>query len=90
MESNAYELDLNEIELKKLIIIIEQIYNKDYFKHLLDFYNLFKIKVLKQVIYENKYFIDYKKLYALRNIIIYFSLKSYNQNNFNILIILLN
>ena len=82
MESNAYELDLNEIELKKLIIIIEQIYNKDYFKHLLDFYNLFKIKVLKQVIYENKYFIDYKKLYALRNIIIYFSLKSYNQNNF--------
>ena len=82
MESNAYELNLNEVELKKLIITIEQIYKKNYFKHLLDFYNLFKIKVLKQVIYENKYFIDYKKLYALRNIIIYFSLKSYNQNNF--------
>ena len=84
MELNLYQYKstFNEIKLKKFIITTKQIYYKNYYNNLFDFYNLLKIKVLKQEIYENKYLMTYKKLYALRNIIIYLSLKSYNQNTF--------
>ena len=84
MESDIYDFDspLNQLELKKLFLSIEHIYEKNYYKNLLEFYNLLKIRVLKQVIFENKYFMTYKKLYALRNIIFYFSLKLYGKINF--------
>ena len=84
MESDIYDFDspLNQLELKKLFLTIEHIYEKNYYKNLLEFYNLLKIRVLKQVIFENKYFMTYKKLYALRNIIFYFSLKLYGKINF--------
>ena len=84
MESNIYDFEslLNELELKKLIITIIKVYNNNFYKNLNEFFNLFKIRVLIQTIYENKYFINYKRLYALRNIIIRFSLKLYGNNNF--------
>ena len=84
MEEGLYELESysNELELKKLIITIIKIYNTNYFKKIYDFFYLFKIRVIKQIIYENKYIINYKRLYALRNIIVKTSLLLYNKNNF--------
>ena len=84
IDSNIYELEdnLNELELKKLIIIIVKIFTVNYYRNALYFFNLYKIRVINQIIYENKYFITYKRLYALRNLIINFSYKSFNSNDF--------
>ena len=84
IESNIYDLEdnLNLLELQKFLIIIIKIFNINYYKNLLYFYNLFKIRVINQTIYENKYIITYKRLYALRNLIINFSYKTFNNNDF--------
>jgi hypothetical protein len=71
MESDIHELEpiLSELELQRLILIIEKLYNKNYIINRYNIYNIFKLITLKSTIYENKYFHQYKRLYALRNII---------------------
>ena len=78
---DEFESPLNDLQSKQSIITLIQIYDKNYYKNLLEFYTLLKIRILNQIIYDNKYFHIYKKLYALRNIILNISLKSYYQNN---------
>ena len=72
MESETDQIDsyINEMKLKRLKIILNNKFNMNYSKNIYDFFELFKIRVLKQIIYENKYFNSYKKLYSLRNIFI--------------------
>ena len=72
MESETEQIDsyINEMKLKRLKIILNIKFNMNYSKNIYDFFELFKIRVLKQIIYENKYFNSYKKLYSLRNIFI--------------------
>ena len=53
-----------------LKIILKNKFNINYTKNVYDFFELFKIRALNQVIYENKFFNTYKKLYSLRNIYI--------------------
>lgn len=71
MESDIHELEpiLSELELQRLILIIEKLYNKNYIINRYNIYNIFKLIALKSTIFENKYFHQYKRLYALRNII---------------------
>ena len=68
---------LDGIKLKQLKIIINQKFNINYTKNIYEFFELFKIRVLNQTIYENKYFNSYKKLYSLRNIFLQSSLSNY-------------
>ena len=70
MELEAKQLCkiLNELNLKRLTIIIKRKFNANYFKYLYEFFELFKISVLNNIIYENKYFYCYKKLYSMRNL----------------------
>ena len=60
---------INEAKLKQLKIIINHKFNEYYLKNIYKFFELFKIRVLKQIIYENKNFNSYKRLYSLRNIL---------------------
>ena len=71
MESDIHELEpiLSELELERLILVIEKLYKKNYIINRYNIYNIFKLITLKSTIYENKYFHQYKRLYALRNII---------------------
>ena len=84
MESDINELEkfLNELILKRLIIILKQVINNNNDKNIYEFYNIFKLIVLKQTIYENKYFNHYMRLYALRNVVTKSSLLLNNRNNF--------
>ena len=59
---------ISEAKLKQLKIIISHKFNKYYSTNIYKFFELFKLRVLKQIIHENKYFNSYKKLYSLRNI----------------------
>ena len=67
------------IKLQQLDIILNHKFNINYAKNIYDFFELFKIRVLNQIIYENKYFNSYKKLYSLRNIYMQSSLANYNK-----------
>ena len=58
MESDIHELEpiLSELELQRLILIIEKLYNKNCIINRYNIYNIFKLIALKHTIYENKYF----------------------------------
>ena len=43
------------IKLQQLDIILNHKFNINYAKNIYDFFELFKIRVLNQIIYENKY-----------------------------------
>ena len=53
MELEAKQLCkiLNELNLKRLTIIIKRKFNANYFKYLYEFFELFKISVLNNIIY---------------------------------------
>ena len=74
-ESDDIKSSISELKLNQLKIIINAKFNLNYSKNIYDFFELFKIRVLKQIIYENKYFNSYKKLYSLRNIFIKSSIR---------------
>ena len=80
-ESEYIQNSINELKLKQLKIIINDEFNINYSKNIFEFFELFKIRVLKQIIYENKYFNSYKKLYSLRNIFINSSIRK-NKSKF--------
>ena len=79
MESETQKMqnDIDECKLKELKIILNQKFNINQSKNIYDFFELFKIRVLNQIIYENKYFNGYKKLYSLRNIYLQASISKY-------------
>ena len=80
-ESDDIKSSISELKLNQLKIIINDKFNLNYSKNIYDFFQLFKIRVLKQIIYENKYFNTYKKLYSLRNILIKSSIRK-NQTKY--------
>ena len=79
MESETLKMqnDIDECKLKELKITLNQKFNINQSKNIYDFFELFKIRVLNQIIYENKYFNGYKKLYSLRNIYLQASISKY-------------
>ena len=77
---------LDGIKLEQLNILLKQKYNINYTKNIYDFFELFKIRVLNQTIYENKYFNSYKKLYSLRNIYLQSSMNNYKSKLKNTLL----
>lgn len=74
------------IKLEQLNILLKQKYNLNYIRNIYDFFELFKIRVLNQSIYENKYFNSYKKLYSLRNIYLQSSIFNYKSKLKNTLL----
>ena len=78
-ETELIQNSIDEINLMNLKIILKNKFNINYTKNIYEFFELFKIRALNQVIYENKFFNTYKKLYTLRNIYIQSSILKYKE-----------